>query len=158
MFFLGQFCYVAKSDNDPQEDLARFAFKLNLTKQKALKHPSILLATLLEPCIEIGQNFLDFLFKLWLLKISKTTRFCHSLLNFEYSFFGYILPAKKRLAQIRPTHSPPSTLLPSSLPSFLASSPLPFSPRTSLLHLSFAVYNRFRRLYTLTNFLRIFEL
>ncbi len=56
MFFWGQFCYVAKSDNDPQEDLARFAYKLNLRKQKALKHPSILVATLLEPCIEIGQN------------------------------------------------------------------------------------------------------
>jgi hypothetical protein len=47
VFFLGQFCYVAKSDNYPQKDLARFAYKLNLTKQKALKHPSILLATIL---------------------------------------------------------------------------------------------------------------
>jgi hypothetical protein len=79
VFFLGQFCYVAKSDNDPQEDVAKFAYELNLTKQKALNHPSILLATLLDLWIEIGQSFLDFLFKLWLLKISKTTRFCHSL-------------------------------------------------------------------------------
>ncbi len=44
-FFLAIFCY-SQSGDDPQEDLAKFGYKLNM-KINVLKHPSIFLATYL---------------------------------------------------------------------------------------------------------------
>jgi hypothetical protein len=43
-FFLNLCC--SQSGDDPQEDLAKFGYKLNM-KVKFLKHPSLILATYL---------------------------------------------------------------------------------------------------------------
>jgi len=51
VLFLAIVCY-SQSGDDPQEDLAKFGYKLNM-KEKVLKHPSIIFGYLLEPCIEI---------------------------------------------------------------------------------------------------------
>jgi hypothetical protein len=61
LFFIvgGQFLDIAKSGDDPQEDLARFGYKLNM-KVKFLNATSIFLAHPLEPCVKIRRVFIKF--------------------------------------------------------------------------------------------------
>jgi len=49
--FLDNFFIVAKSGNYPQEDLAKFGYKLNI-KVNSLKPLSIFFPALFEPCVE----------------------------------------------------------------------------------------------------------
>jgi len=49
--FLAIVCY-SQSGDDPQEDLAKFGYKLNM-KKKSLETPIYIFGYLLEPCIEI---------------------------------------------------------------------------------------------------------
>ncbi len=49
--FFWQFCDVAKSDDDPQEDLAIFGYNLKMKAIRIEKNPSIFFSYLLEPCI-----------------------------------------------------------------------------------------------------------
>jgi hypothetical protein len=51
VFFLGILCY-SRSGDDPQKDLAKFGYKLNMKAIFLKTHPSIFLANLLEACIE----------------------------------------------------------------------------------------------------------
>jgi hypothetical protein len=55
----GQFLDIAKTGDDPQEDLARFGYKLNM-KVKFLNATSIFLAHPLEPCVKIRRVFIKF--------------------------------------------------------------------------------------------------
>jgi hypothetical protein len=51
--FLGQFCVIARKwQPSTEKDFARFGHKLINMTVKFLKHLSIFLATLLEPCID----------------------------------------------------------------------------------------------------------
>ncbi len=47
-FFGGQFLICRQSGDDPEEYLARFGYRMNI-KLENFKHPSIFLATILEP-------------------------------------------------------------------------------------------------------------
>jgi hypothetical protein len=62
--FFWQFCDIAKSDDDPQEDLAIFGYNLKMKAILIQKNPSILSSSLLEPCIKnmaiINQKFWKF--------------------------------------------------------------------------------------------------
>jgi hypothetical protein len=56
VFFLGILCY-SRSGDDPQKDLAKFGYKLNMKAIFLITHPSIFLANLIEACIEIWRYF-----------------------------------------------------------------------------------------------------
>jgi hypothetical protein len=62
--FFWQFCDIAKSDDDPQEDLAIFGYNLKMKAILIQKNPSILSSSQLEPCIKnmaiINQKFWKF--------------------------------------------------------------------------------------------------
>ncbi len=59
--FFNQFCVVAKSGNDPREDLTKFRYMQNI-KVKLLKHPSIIFCY---PTWTIYRNLVIFLSGYW---------------------------------------------------------------------------------------------
>jgi hypothetical protein len=81
----------SQSGDDPKEDLARFAYNLNM-KVFFTKKAFFLIGYLLEPCIEIWRYFFNF----WSTSGYIRKHLILALLIFNIASWPYIYPAKKK--------------------------------------------------------------
>ncbi len=95
-FFLS-ILWCSQNGNDPQQDLAKFGYKIHM-KLKKFKHPSIFVATCLNQCIEIWWFFLIFDQILAIKNLKKDLKF--STFHFKYIFMAIYIYSQPKKATL----------------------------------------------------------